>query len=294
MAKVMLVEDDNNLREIYQARLSAEGYQIVAAKDGEEALELAVKEKPDLMLLDVMMPKVSGFELLDILRSTDGIKYTKVIMMTALSQAEDKERAEKLGANRYLIKSQVTLEDMAKAVHDVLEEDKVVVEDSTSSNNPPASQPSDSPEQILTKASNVLSSSGPSPVNPISQSTPTVPDFSRNNTTDTAKATVIQEAAKQNPPTNASTPDSQADNSDNDGDRVTVAKKKIINPINDPKAAKSNLNDLLAKEEAKENGLSTDSFGDNLAAGSEGNEDIPSGSSLNNPLNQPPPTSLPG
>ena len=121
MAKVMLVEDDNNLREIYEARLAAEGYEIIAAKDGEEALAMAVKEKPNLILCDVMMPKISGFDMLDILRSTDGIKDTKVIMMTALSQAEDKVRANKLGADRYLVKSQVTLEDMAKMVHDVLE-----------------------------------------------------------------------------------------------------------------------------------------------------------------------------
>lgn len=120
MAKIMLVEDDNNLREIYEARLAAEGHEIISAKDGEEALALAIKEKPDLMLCDIMMPKISGFDMLDILRSTEGIKNTKVIMMTALSQAEDKARAAKLGADRYLVKSQVTLEDMAKAVEDVL------------------------------------------------------------------------------------------------------------------------------------------------------------------------------
>src|SRR5690606_6951045 len=121
MTKVMLVEDDNNLRDIYEARLLAEGYDIVTAKDGEEALALAVKEKPDLIISDVMMPKISGFDMLDILRSTPETKNTKVIMMTALSQAEDKSRANKLGADRYLVKSQVTLEDVAKTARDVLE-----------------------------------------------------------------------------------------------------------------------------------------------------------------------------
>lgn len=120
MAKIMLVEDDNNLREIYEARLLAEGYEIVSAKDGEEALAMAVKEKPDLIISDVMMPKISGFDMLDILRSTPETKNTKVIMMTALSQAEDKTRADKLGADRYLVKSQVTLEDVAKVAHEVL------------------------------------------------------------------------------------------------------------------------------------------------------------------------------
>ena len=120
MSKIMLVEDDNNLREIYEARLLAEGYEIVSAKDGEEALALAVKEKPDLIISDVMMPKISGFDMLDILRSTPETKNTKVIMMTALSQAEDKTRADKLGADRYLVKSQVTLEDVAKVAKEVL------------------------------------------------------------------------------------------------------------------------------------------------------------------------------
>ena len=90
MAKILLVEDDNNLREIYEARLQAEGYDIVSAMDGEEALVVAKKEKPDLIISDVMMPRISGFEMLDILRNTDGLKEVKVIMLTALGQAEDK------------------------------------------------------------------------------------------------------------------------------------------------------------------------------------------------------------
>jgi CheY-like chemotaxis protein len=124
MAKILLVEDDNNLREIYGARLSAEGYDIVSAPDGEEALAIAVKERPDLIISDIMMPKISGFDMLDILRNAPETKDTKIIMMTALSQAEDKERADKLGADLYLVKSQVTLEDVAESVHKILGNDK--------------------------------------------------------------------------------------------------------------------------------------------------------------------------
>lgn len=116
----MLVEDDNSLREIYEARLAAEGYTVVSAKDGEEALALALKERPDLIIADIMMPKVSGFDMLDILRSTPETKDTKIIMMTALSQAEDKARAESLGADKYLVKSQVTLEDVTREAKDML------------------------------------------------------------------------------------------------------------------------------------------------------------------------------
>ncbi|MFT4532146.1 MAG: CheY-like chemotaxis protein [Candidatus Saccharimonadales bacterium] len=138
MAKILLVEDDNNLREIYEARLQAEGYEIVAARDGEEALTIAMKEKPDLIISDVMMPKISGFDMLDILRSTEETKNTKVIMMTALSQAEDKARADKLGADRYLVKSQVTLEDVAKVAREVLNED-------SPAGSPAASEPAIAP-----------------------------------------------------------------------------------------------------------------------------------------------------
>lgn len=122
MAKLLLVEDDNNLREIYEARLQAEGYVIVTAKDGEEALAVAKAETPDLIISDIMMPKISGFEMLDILRNTEGLKNSKVIMLTALGQDDDQQRADKLGADRYMVKSQVTLEDIVKAAHDLLED----------------------------------------------------------------------------------------------------------------------------------------------------------------------------
>lgn len=120
MTKVLLVEDDNNLREIYEARLAAEGYEISTAKDGEDALAVAKQIKPDLIISDVMMPRISGFEMLDILRNTEGLKHTRIIMLTALGQSEDKTRADSLGADRYLVKSQVTLEDIVKAAEELL------------------------------------------------------------------------------------------------------------------------------------------------------------------------------
>ena len=120
MAKILLVEDDQSLREIYSIRLTAEGYEIVSAGDGEEALASAVREKPDLVLSDVMMPKISGFDMLDILRQTPETKDIKVIMMTALSSEDQRERGNALGADRYLVKSQVGIEDVVNAVHDVL------------------------------------------------------------------------------------------------------------------------------------------------------------------------------
>jgi CheY-like chemotaxis protein len=74
MPKVLLVEDDNNLREIFQMRLQAEGYTAVVAADGEEGLVTAMKEKPDLVIADVMMPKLSGFEMVESLRAAPETK----------------------------------------------------------------------------------------------------------------------------------------------------------------------------------------------------------------------------
>lgn len=120
MTKILLVEDDKSLREIYGVRLLAEGYDIVSAGDGEEALAMAIKERPQLIVSDVMMPKISGFDMLDILRSTTETRDIKVIMMTALSSDDQRARGEQLGADRYLVKSQVGIEDVVRTVHEVL------------------------------------------------------------------------------------------------------------------------------------------------------------------------------
>lgn len=120
MTKILLVEDDKSLREIYGVRLLAEGYDIVSAGDGEEALAMAIKDRPNLIISDVMMPKISGFDMLDILRSTTETKDIRVIMMTALSSEDQRARGESLGADRYLVKSQVGIEDVVRTVHEVL------------------------------------------------------------------------------------------------------------------------------------------------------------------------------
>ena len=118
--KIMVVEDDAALREIYSIRIAAEGYDVVTAGDGEEALAIAVREKPNLILADVMMPKISGFDMLDILRNTTETANIKVIMMTALSGEEQRTRGESLGCDRYLVKSQVGIEDVVNTIHEVL------------------------------------------------------------------------------------------------------------------------------------------------------------------------------
>ena len=114
--KILLVEDDDALASVYQVRLQAEGFDIKRVPNGEDALAVALEYKPDLILLDVMMPKVSGFDVLDILRNTPETVNVKVIMLTALSQDSDKQRAESLGVDDYLVKSQVVIADVVDRI----------------------------------------------------------------------------------------------------------------------------------------------------------------------------------
>ena len=114
--KILLVEDDTALAAVYRSRLELEGFEINEVNNGEDALSAAISFHPDLILLDVMMPKISGFDVLDILRNTPETTNIRVVMLTALSQPKDKERAEQLGVDDYLVKSQVVISDVVARV----------------------------------------------------------------------------------------------------------------------------------------------------------------------------------
>lgn len=114
--KILLVEDDTALAAVYRSRLELEGFEIREVNNGEDALSAAIAFKPDLILLDAMMPKISGFDVLDILRNTPETTNIRVIMLTALSQPKDKERAQALGVDDYLVKSQVVIGDVVDRI----------------------------------------------------------------------------------------------------------------------------------------------------------------------------------
>ena len=122
--KILLVEDDEALAGVYKSRLEMEGFDIKEVNNGEDALSAAMEYKPDLILLDAMMPKISGFDVLDILRNTPETANMRIIMLTALSQPKDRERAEKLGVDDYLVKSQVVIGDVVDRVKHHLGLDK--------------------------------------------------------------------------------------------------------------------------------------------------------------------------
>lgn len=110
--RLLLVEDDDALANVYVTRLQTEGFDVRRVANGEDALAAALSYHPDLIILDVMMPKVSGFDVLDILRNTPETANLKIVMLTALSQDSDKARAESLGVDDYLVKSQVVIADV--------------------------------------------------------------------------------------------------------------------------------------------------------------------------------------
>jgi DNA-binding response OmpR family regulator len=114
--KILLVEDDDALAAVYLARLEAESFTVQRVPNGEEALARALEFRPDLVLLDAMMPKVSGFDVLDILRNTPETTNMHIIMLTALSQESDLQRAKALGVDEYLVKSQVVIADVVDRI----------------------------------------------------------------------------------------------------------------------------------------------------------------------------------
>lgn len=111
-----MVEDDEVLANVYRQRLELEGFEVERVDNGEDALQAALRFKPELILLDVMMPKLNGFDVLDILRNTSATRNIHIIMLTALSQPKDAERAKDLGADDFLVKSQVVISDVVDRI----------------------------------------------------------------------------------------------------------------------------------------------------------------------------------
>ena len=103
---VLLVDDDLTLREMYDERLKAEGFSIIQANNGEAALSKAKETKPNVIMLDIMMPKINGFDVLKELKTNPETKDIPVIILTALIQDVDRLQGMKLGAADYIVKSE--------------------------------------------------------------------------------------------------------------------------------------------------------------------------------------------
>ena len=114
MKKILLVEDDPFLVDIYTTKLREEDFEVVVADDGDKALELVEKEKPDLVLLDIVLPNKDGWEILKEVKTKN--KKIKVIILSNLGQKEEVEKGMRLGAEKYLIKSNFTPSEVVEEI----------------------------------------------------------------------------------------------------------------------------------------------------------------------------------
>ena len=121
MKKILFIEDESALQKTFSDVLEKEGYKVISALDGESGLRLAKSERPDLILLDLILPKKDGFEVLKELKKEEATKEIPVIVLTNLEEIESVEKALELGATTYLVKAQYTLEEVIKKVKEVIE-----------------------------------------------------------------------------------------------------------------------------------------------------------------------------
>lgn len=120
MQKILIIDDDERLAGLYSMTLSGQGYEVGAASNGKAGLDKIAEMKPDLVLLDAMMPILPGLETLATLRKTPGIENTKVIIMTALSDEGTHEKAISLGISDYIVKSQLTVAEVTEKINNLL------------------------------------------------------------------------------------------------------------------------------------------------------------------------------
>ena len=119
-ARILLAEDDRILRKAGEVSLKKKGYEVIPAVDGEDALAKARAQKPDLILLDVMMPKMHGFDVLHAMKRDPEVRDIPVIMLTNLEQPADIQRAADAGAHSYLVKSNMNLDELAARIAEAL------------------------------------------------------------------------------------------------------------------------------------------------------------------------------
>ena len=120
MTKILVGEDDRFLAKAYNVKLIKAGFDVVLAANGEEVVAKALSEKPDLILLDLIMPKKDGFEALEEIKKLAPTKNIPVIILSNLGQIEDIQRGKELGASDYLVKSNISINDIVSKINQLL------------------------------------------------------------------------------------------------------------------------------------------------------------------------------
>lgn len=116
MRKVLIIEDDEQVARVYTIKLKQEGIETIGAADGEAGLEKIISEKPNLVLLDLMLPKKDGFWVLEEMAKTPALKKIPVVVLSNLGQDQDKERALKIGAREYLVKADISIKEVVEKI----------------------------------------------------------------------------------------------------------------------------------------------------------------------------------
>ena len=119
-SKIILVEDDKMLADMYITKFSKEGLEVMRADDGEKGLAMIKEKKPDLVLLDIIMPKLDGFAVLKEIKKDKELADTHVLLLTNLGQSEDVDKGKKLGADDYFIKANHTPAEIVEKVKYIL------------------------------------------------------------------------------------------------------------------------------------------------------------------------------
>ena len=114
--KILIIEDDKMICSMYKTKFENDGFEVFAANDGIEGLEVAKKEKLDIIMLDIILPQLDGFSVLEELKKNVKIKKVPVVMLTNLGTNEDKEKGERLGAVGYLVKANLTPAQVSKEI----------------------------------------------------------------------------------------------------------------------------------------------------------------------------------
>lgn len=117
---ILVVEDEATLHQALLEFLTGEGFDVLSAMDGEKGVEMAIAKKPDLILLDIILPKKDGYEVLDDLKKNKTTENIPIILLTNLESTEDVQKAFDKGATTYLVKSSYKLEDVVKKIKETL------------------------------------------------------------------------------------------------------------------------------------------------------------------------------
>lgn len=120
MKKILIVEDESLIAKIYATRLKAEGFEVLLADDGQKGLDLALKEAPSLILLDLMIPKISGSDVLAQLRQNKATKNTPILVYSNLSNDEKIAKVKQLGATEFLVKAKISAPDLVDKIKNYL------------------------------------------------------------------------------------------------------------------------------------------------------------------------------